>query len=394
MKIVAVDPFYLSMPRILPAADGTQDTFAVRVRTDTGLEGWGESDASPLVSLTAYCCPTSHSNIVNIRESLLGETLEGPEDVLRLHAKATRQGMDIQQVHHAYSAADLALWDVVGKHLGQPVYKLLDGPASVAHPKLPYASVLFGDTPESTRRLAEELRAAGYRAAKFGWGPLGRFGRENDIALVRAAREGLGEESLVLVDAGVVWGADDETAFQRAQDFAPFRIGWLEEPLHSEAIEAYRRLTSRRPPVPIAAGEGSGRFHDAEDFLLNAGLDYIQIDVGRVGGITVAHRIRKLAEGRGVTYVNHTFKSHLSVAASIHVFATVERFRLLEYPAAGAALSRELVSDPLERGPDGLVRAPEKPGLGVTVSREAVRKYLHPVKIEIAARTVFRQPAP
>jgi len=394
MKIAAVDPFYLKMPQVTSAADGTQDTFAVRVRTDSGLEGWGESDASPLVSLASYCCPMSHGAIINIRESLLGETLDGVEDIHRLHAKVTRNGMDIQQIHHAYSAADIALWDVVGIHLAQPVYRLLDGPQATAYPKTPYASVLFGDTPEATRRHAQELREAGYKAAKFGWGPLGRCGRENDIALVRAAREGLGEENLVLVDAGVVWGADDETAFQRAQDFAPFKIGWLEEPLHSEAIESYRRLTSRRPPVPIAAGEGSGRFHDAEDFLLNAGLDFIQIDVGRVGGITVAHRIRKLAEARGVTYVNHTFKSHLSVAASIHVFATVERFRLLEYPAAGAPLSRELVSDPLDRGPDGLVRAPERPGLGVTVSREAVRKYLHAVRIELAARTIFTQPAP
>src|SRR5262245_13785734 len=146
MKIVAVDPFYLRMPQVTAAADGTQDTFAVRVRTDTGIEGWGESDASPLPCLAAYCCPMSHANIINIRESLLGETLEGPQDVVRLHARATRQGMDIQQVHHAYSAADVALWDVVGKHLGQPVYKLLDGPQAVAHPKLPYASVLFGDT--------------------------------------------------------------------------------------------------------------------------------------------------------------------------------------------------------------------------------------------------------
>jgi L-alanine-DL-glutamate epimerase-like enolase superfamily enzyme len=393
MKIVAVDPFYLRMPEVTAAADGTQDSFLVRIRADSGLEGWGESDASPLVSLAAYCCPTSHGNILSIRESLAGETLDGAGDVRRLHAKVLRNGLDIQQIHHAYSAADLALWDLLGKHLGQPVFRLLDGGAA-PHPKLPYASVLFGDTPEATRARAAELRGSGFTAAKFGWGPMGRLGRENDIALVRAAREGMGEDATVLVDAGVAWGEDDATALERAADFAPFRIGWLEEPLFGDAVGAYRRLRKGRPAVPVAAGEGSGRFRDAEDLLENGGVDFIQIDVGRIGGITPAHRVRALAEAQGVTYVNHTFKSHLSLAASLHVFATVERFGLLEYCVGGSPLAAGLVTDPLLRGSDGLVRAPEKPGLGVSVNLDTVRKYLHPVKIDLAARPIFRQPAP
>ena len=392
MKIVAIDPFYLKIPKVTDAADGTQDSFLVRIRTDNGLEGWGESDASPLVSLAAYCCPMSHGNIISIRESLGGESLESVDDIRRLHAKVLRNGLDLQQIHHAYSAADLALWDLLGKHLGQPVYRLLDG--AEAHPKQPYASVLFGDTPEATREKAAELRRAGFTAAKFGWGPMGKLGRENDVALVRAAREGMGEDATVLVDAGVVWREDDATVFERAADFAPFRIGWLEEPFLGDAIEAYRRLRERRPAVPIAAGEGSGRYRDAEDLLQNGGVDFVQIDVGRIGGITPAHRVRKLAESRGVTYVNHTFKSHLSLAASIHVFAAVERFRLLEYCVGGSPLATDLVNEPLLRGADGLVRAPERPGLGVTVNLATVRKYVHSVKIELAAKTIFRQPEP
>src|SRR4051812_12968237 len=129
MKIVAVDPIYLKMPDITTAADGTQDTLLVRVRTDEGIEGWGECDASPLVSLSVYCCPMSHGNIINIRESLIGEKIDGPEDVRRLRAKVLRQGLDIQQIHHAYSGADIALWDAVGKKLRKPVYQLLVGPA-------------------------------------------------------------------------------------------------------------------------------------------------------------------------------------------------------------------------------------------------------------------------
>src|SRR5262249_51792744 len=95
MKITAVDPFYLKMPEVTDAADGTQDTLLVRIRTDAGLEGWGECDASPLVTLAAYCCPMSHGNIINVRTSLMGETLDGPDDVRRLYRKMLRQGLDI-----------------------------------------------------------------------------------------------------------------------------------------------------------------------------------------------------------------------------------------------------------------------------------------------------------
>ena len=169
MKIVAVDPFYFRMPDITSAADGTQDTLLVRIRTDAGIEGWGECDASPLVSIAVYCCPMSHGNIINIHTSLIGETLDAPDDVLRLSEKVLRNGLDIQQIQHAYSGAEIALWDVVGKKLEKPVYCLLaemSDTSDTAHPKLPYASVLFGDTPEVTYHIAAGLRERGYRACK------------------------------------------------------------------------------------------------------------------------------------------------------------------------------------------------------------------------------------
>jgi L-alanine-DL-glutamate epimerase-like enolase superfamily enzyme len=396
MKITAVDPFYLKMPEVTDAADGTQDTLLVRVRTDAGLEGWGECDASPLVTLAAYCCPMSHGNIINVRTSLIGETLDGPDDVRRLHRKMLRNGLDIAQIHHAVSGADIALWDLVGQRLGKPIHALLDeGPP---HPKLPYGSVLFGDTPEATRERAADLRRRGYRAAKFGWGPMGQAGEAEDVALVRAAREGLGDERSngpeprLMVDAGVAWNEDAATAYARAVAFAPYRLTWLEEPLSPDAVEAYAALAARRPPVPIAAGEGSGTYRAAEDLVLHGGVSFLQIDAGRIGGITTAHRVRQLAEARGLHYVNHTFKSHFSLAAAIHVFAAVERFDLLEYPAGGSDLATRLTETRLEPSPDGLVRAPEAPGLGVRPDLDCVREYLQPVKIEVAGEVLSVTP--
>lgn len=388
MKIIAVDPFYLKMQQITDTADGTQDTLVVRIQTDEGITGWGECDASPLVSLAAFCCPMSHGNIINIRESLIGEILDNPNDIVRLYQKALRNGLDIQQIHHAYSGADIALWDIVGQKLGEPIYRLLE-PQSQGHSKLPYASVLFGDTPEETHQIATQLREQGYCAAKFGWGPMGRFGEENDITLVHAAREGMGEDAQIMIDAGVVWGEDYETAYARAQRFAQFSPTWLEEPLAPDAIEAYMGLSKRNPPVPIAAGEGSGTYRMAEDLILHGGIQFVQIDVGRIGGITAAFRVRQLAEQHGIQYVNHTFKSHLSLAASLHVFATNASFDLLEYPAEGSELSQRLTVERLEVGSDGKVALTGKPGLGVHVDTEAVGAYLAPVQIQVGNEIVF-----
>ena len=394
MKITAADPFYLRMPDITSAADGTQDTLLVRIRTDCGYEGWGECDASPLVSIAVYCCPMSHGNIINIRTSLIGETLDRPDDVVRLSEKVLRNGLDIQQIQHAYSGAEIALWDVIGQKLDKPIYRLLAEMSDTSvtpHAKLPYASVLFGDTPEDTYRIAVDLNQQGYRAAKFGWGPMGKFGEENDIALVRAAREGTGPDAKIMVDAGVVWGTDYETAYQRAEAFAQFSPTWLEEPLAPDAIDAYGALTKKNPPISIAAGEGSNTYQMAEDLIVHSGIQFVQIDTGRIGGIMPSFQVRQLAELHGVQYVNHTFKSHLSLAAALHVFATNPDFNLLEYPAAGSELSQRLVKNPFHIDPDGLVRVKELPGLGVQVDTEAIHPYFVPVRIEVGADTVFEQ---
>ncbi len=386
MIITGVDVFPLAMPHITPAADGTQDTLIVRVTTDTGVVGWGECDASPLVSLAVYVCPTSHGNINNIRDSLLGERVDSPDDIRRLHEKVRTRGLDIEQIDHAYSGADIALWDALGKQLGEPVWRLLGD--TEAYPKLPYASVLFGDTPEETRELARDLRLKGFRAAKFGWGPMGKVDEAFDIALVKAARDGMGPDAEIMIDAGVCWGDDWDTAFKRAEAFAEFNPTWLEEPLLPDAVGAFAKLSAKHPPVPIASGEGSNRVRAAEDLLENGGVDFIQIDVGRIGGITAARRVAELAVKHGAVYVNHTFKSHLSIAASIAVFAGIQNCRYLEYAAAGSELSQRLVSTPLVADDDGFVHAPDAPGLGVEVNLSVVEEFLQPTRIEMADKVL------
>jgi L-alanine-DL-glutamate epimerase-like enolase superfamily enzyme len=397
LKIEVIDLFYVALPKITRTADGTQDSLVVRIRTDNGLEGWGECDASPLVSMTAYVMPMSHSNIININEALIGETLDSPEDVIRLRNKAGEYGLDIQQLDHAVAGADIAMWDVLGKHLGEPVWKLIGHTAS--HKKLPYASVLFCDTPAETRAVADSIIQRDFRAVKFGWGPMGRGSLEDDIALVQAARDGLDPDTKLMVDAGVIWGDNVDAAYERAVAFAELGATWLEEPLRTEEVGAYKELSDRVRAnginIGIAGGEGADFYRAADDMMTNAGLDFVQIDVGRIGGITEAKRVADKAHELGIQYVNHTFKSHLSVAASIHVFAGYEEFDLTEYPAGDSPLILRL-TDPtgIFRDPEGLIQAPDTPGLGVKVNPDTLAQYQRHVKIQIDNKTLFESSQP
>src|SRR5215217_3424337 len=171
MKIEAIDFFYLSMPQVLDIGDGSQDALLVRVRASGGHEGWGECEASPLVSIASLVCPMSHSACKPVQDSVLGQTVETPDDIGRIGDLVRRNSLDMLQADHTLSGIDVALWDLLGRRRGEPVYKLLG--YENAYPKLPYASQLFSDTPEQTYAAATKVAAGGFRAAKFGWGPFG-----------------------------------------------------------------------------------------------------------------------------------------------------------------------------------------------------------------------------
>src|SRR6184192_539899 len=171
MKIDSVDFYYLSMPLVRDIGDGSQDALLVRVRAGD-YTGWGECEASPLVSIASWNCPMSHSACKPVSASVLGQRLESAEDIRRINGLARAQSFDLLQADHTLSGVDIALWDLLGKKLGQPVYKLLG--YEHAFPKIAYASQLFGDDPQTTFRRAQDVARSGIRAAKFGWGPYGR----------------------------------------------------------------------------------------------------------------------------------------------------------------------------------------------------------------------------
>jgi L-alanine-DL-glutamate epimerase-like enolase superfamily enzyme len=390
MKIDSVDFFYLRMPEVLDIGDGSQDALLVRVRAG-GRTGWGECEASPLVTIAALVAPMSHSACKPVRDSVLGQELEDPDDIRRINASVRANSADMLQADHALSGIDIALWDLLGRKLDEPVWRLLGYTKS--YPKRPYASVLFGDSAEGTTEKARAIRKAGFRAAKFGWGPFGKGSVSADRNQILAARLGLEEDGVLLVDAGCAFGKNVEEARRRLNVLQQCRTVWLEEPFAAGDATAYRELAADSGTVKIAGGEGCHNLSMAKHMIDDAGLGYIQIDAGRIGGITTAKEVADHAREKHVTYVNHTFTSHLALSASLQPFAGIERDDLAEYPFEARALATELTKARILPDEEGLICAPEAPGLGIAPDPAALAKYLVNVDIRIDGKVIYRTPS-
>lgn len=390
MKVDAVDFYYLSMPEVLDIGDGSQDLCLVRVQAGEHV-GWGECEASPLTTIAALVCPMSHSACKPVRDSVLGQRLDDPDDVTRIGILVRENSLDLLQADHAFSGIDIALWDLMGKRLGEPVYRLLGD--DEAKPKTPYASQLFGDDPQETLLKARRTRGAGYHAVKFGWGPYGRGDAAADAAQVEAAREGIGPDGVLLIDAGTVWVDDVERAGDRLEALQRAGVTWLEEPFVSGAFDAYQALAARAGSVRLAGGEGCHTPFQARHMIDYAGLGYVQIDAGRIGGITAARSVATYAAGRGVPYVNHTFTSHLALSASLQPYAGSETALLCEYPVEPKPLAFDATKDHLVADAAGQIWLPDRPGLGIRVDVEAAHRYLVETEITVGGRILYRTPA-
>lgn len=389
MKIETTDFFYLSMPEVLDVGDGSQDALLVRVRAG-GYEGWGECEASPLTSIAGFVCPMSHSGCKPVSWALNGMSITSPDDIYKINQRVHENCFDLLQADHILSGIDIALWDLLGKIKQEPVFSLLGYKQS--YPKLPYASQLFGDTPEKTFQKACESKNQGFKAVKFGWGPIGKSTAKIDREHFQAARNGLGKDLLLMVDIGTCWGEDIDKAKQRLQYLKDADVYWLEEPFVNMSLEAYKNLSAGIPQVNLAAGEGCNNYHQAVAMMDYAGLKFIQIDTGRVGGITTAKRIADRTTTRNITYVNHTFTSYLALSASVQPFAGLKNSHVCEYPVEAKTLAVEITKEKILPTQSGMIEIPEKPGLGLNINTEGLKKYLVDTEIWVKGELLYRTP--
>lgn len=386
MKITDIECHILVAPDLRQdATSSSQDNIVVIVHTDEGISGIGETDTGPWLVKAAIEAPGSHSMAMGMKDLLIGEdpfdTSAIWEKLYTFTAMSGRRGAVIC----AMGAIDMALWDIKGKALGLPCYKLLGG----AHKDhiVPYASLQpHGDTVEEYRDSivdwAHRAKEYGFTAGKMECtldGPyrhLGLKGSDEQMTeIVEACREAVGPDFTMMVDVQYRW-YDARECLRTVRNWDHLDIFFLETPLQIDNLEGYAIL-SREAPMRIACGEWQNTRFEFIDLMDRGGIQVAQPDVGRVGGLTEAMRVCHMAQDRGRLIVPHCWKTGIGIAASAHMALAVPNCPLIEFLPAelcDSVLRRELVNDPLVMK-DGKIELPDRPGLGVELNWDAIERY-------------------
>jgi len=334
------------------------------LHTDEGITGWGTSYSQKGQVLGAFEW---------LKRFVIGENpLEVERVTEKLHQITFWLGRG-GAMTHAISAVNIALWDLAGKALGQPVSVLLGGRYRSAVPT--YGSVLFHPVNTLVERI-EGLMRRGFRALKLGWEPFGQQSLADDEKLVRAARKAAGDGMELMVDAGgsyPFWKWRFKDALERAKMLANYRIYWFEEALAPDDIEGYARLTEVSP-VKIAHGEVLTRRQSFTPYFARRAMDIAQPDVAKVGGLSETRRIAWMAEEHGIELVPHGWNTAVGVAADIHLVASLPSRSYVEFNA-GNPLVEELTASPFQPDSEGCLKVPDAPGLGLEIDPGRLKQF-------------------
>lgn len=382
LKIRTVEAFFLNAPLSEPfgwskAWTDIRTAALVRITAEDGTQGWGEAGvmATP--------------DVVRIIEDLIAPRLIGRDvfdrqgllDDMAAAFKAAGQGGLLIQ---ALSGIDMAIWDVIGRALGQPIYRLLGGVPMLEVPA--YATGLYYQRTEQKVLLARRVKevegyiARGFKGIKM---KVGGLAERDDLDQVEKVRHAVGEEACLMVDANQAY--DRQAARRVGHALDSLDVFWFEEPLPNEDLIGLGELR-RAVRVPIAGGELDSTRFAFRDILTADALDIIQPDLCMVGGFSEAVRIWHLAEAWHVRCYPHVWGSAIALTAALHFVATLPPARMisganpivqrpaLEFDQTPNPLRDHLLRDGLvlERG---TVRVPDGPGLGIEVDASAIEQY-------------------
>ena len=344
-------------------ADEQMNTL-LEVKTDEGLTGIGSVFTSQALVEAA---------LQLLRPMLIGETgLEAERVAEKLRQMTFWQGRG-GSVEHAISGIDIALWDLKGQALGQPVSRLLGG--NYRDRIKPYASILFDDPPVLRDKLLLQT-SRGFRAIKMGWRPFGRVSRKLDEQLIKTARETVGDDVELMVDAGgseQFWPHSVSWARETAKMLGDHGIVWFEEALRPDDVTGFKELR-QTSPVLVATGEVLTRRQAFQPFLTERAVDVIQPDVTKCGGLSEVRRIGWMAQDHGVLLVPHGWNTGVGVAADLALSAAMPVARWIEYQT-GVPYIEDIIDPPFRLDADGLLRVPTGPGLGIRLNRDALGRY-------------------
>ena len=276
----------------------------------------------------------------------------------------------------ALSGVDIALWDILGKVRGVPLYQLLGGKV---RDKVPvYATALYPEEPSKVAKRARVFAEQGFHGVKIKVG----FDLDQDIRIVRAVRQELGKDFIVMTDANQGYSVD--VGIKAAQAFADCGAFWLEEPLFVEDIEGHAILREKGQ-TPIAVGENLHMSYAFENFILRGAVDFIQPDVARAGGITEIRKITALAAKHNIPVSFHTWGDGIALAASVHLSAALRDCIVMELDYTYNPLREELLQEPF-RVQNGYLIPPEQPGLGITLNQQALKRFAFAGAEDLAVR--------
>lgn len=373
MKIVDIEVVELRVPGWTGATfDGSYDNCLVLVHTDEGLSGIAEVDSVPSVIKAIVEAPRSHTHAMGLKEAILGADptdVEGLwERMYDLTSYYGRRGAVI----HAISAIDIALWDLRGKVQGKSVGALLG--ARRRDRVLAYGTVYpLGETPDEVRKNIDRGLKLGLKAIKIVADPFWRDDLDSTAGLIRAAREHVGPDIRLMVDAATAWTKAEE-GLPLMPIFKEYDFFWVEAPLPIDDLDGHARFQGFG--VPIAGGDlGLTTRYEYEAAFLRGKIDIAQPDVTMAGGITELMRISVLAKKLGRRVVTHGYKSNITIAANLAFLSQHWADEPCEYSTSQSPLRWQLTKESFPIEADGRITVPDRPGLGVNLDPATVEKY-------------------
>ncbi|HZZ92941.1 MAG TPA: mandelate racemase/muconate lactonizing enzyme family protein [Usitatibacter sp.] len=342
-----------------------RDAIVVRVRTQSGLVGYGESHAGRAPGAVAALVNTT------LRALVLGMDATDVVGVWnRIYSRQLASHGMGAGCSLAMSGLDMALWDIRGKAVGWPLYKLLGGAQRSISAYAGGVSLGFQD-PKDLVAEAKVHVDAGYRAIKLRLGDNVR----DDIRRVEAARDAFGEEMEILTDANTGYTVEDARRVMPALE--DLEVRWLEEPFPAHDYRSYSTARSFST-TPLAAGENHFTRFEFSRLIEEANVDVIQPDLSKSGGITECLRIAAMASAHKLPIHPHSSMTGINMAATIHFLAAIDNGGYFEGDVSKDNLFRdELTSRPYELAKDGTVRPLEAPGIGVEVDEKFLQS--HPI---------------
>ena len=346
------------------------------ITTDAGIEGYGE----------AFYFGGPSKIVADLIDSGLGPLVIGkdPFDTSviwdGLYNWTRDQGMKGITIS-AVSAVDIALWDIKGKALDLPVYRLLGG--AYRNRARAYATGLYEPqgVPSRVDALVEEAR--GYRNDGFSGMKLKiGYGRETDLAYIKAVREAIGPEMALMVDANHAYNASEAVHLARAME--PFDIYWFEEPVPPEDIEGYLEV-KKNSGIRIAGGECEYTRYGFREWINRRAVDILQPDLCAAGGFSEMIKIVAMASAANIPVVPHVWGTAVGLAASLQFFAALPHFPERRFPAE-PFFEYDRSANPLRDGvarekftlADGYLDIPDRPGIGVSLDLDFIRAYEQP----------------